>query len=103
MTEGAKVYWFAGVAHTRRSFRFRYSSRARLSSPMRPMSLLESCSLEAQSQRRRYFSGSCLSFIGLPLLKWQNQLRHCEIWHVSYLVEGWTAVFELAVHQQLES
>ncbi len=103
MTEAAKIYWVAGVAHTRRIFRFRDSSRARLSSLMRPMSLLESCSLEANSQRTRHFSGSCLSFIGLPLLKWQNQVRHCEIWHVSYLVEGWTAVFELAVHQQFES
>jgi hypothetical protein len=66
---------------------------------MRLMSLLESCSLEANSQRTRHFSGSCLSFIGLPLLKWQDQVRHCETSHVSYLVEGGTAVLELVVHQ----
>src|SRR5437660_2481667 len=75
MTEAAKIYCVAGVAHTLRIFRFRDSSRARLSSLMRPMSLLESCSLEANSQRTRHFSGSCLSFIGRPLLKWQDQVR----------------------------
>ena len=102
-TEAAKIYCVAGVAHTLRIFRFRDSSRARLSSLMRPMSLLESCSLEANSQRTRHFSGSCLSFIGRPLLKWQDQVRHCETRHVSYRVQRWTAVFELAVHQQFES
>src|SRR5437867_13105363 len=75
MTEAAKIYWVAGVAHTLRIFRFRDSSRARLSSLMRPLSLLESCSLEANSQRTRHFSGSCLPLIGLPLLKWQEQVR----------------------------
>ena len=94
-----RIYCVAGVAHTRRIFRFRDSSRARLISLMRLMSLLESCSLEANSQRTRHFSGSCLSFIGLPLLKWQDQVRHCETSHVSYLVEGGTAVLELVVHQ----
>jgi hypothetical protein len=103
MTEAAKIYWVAGMAHTRRIFSFRDSSKARLSSLMRLMSLLESCSLEANSQRTRHFSGSCLSFIGLPLLKWQDQVRHCETRHVSCRVERWAAVFELAVHQQFES
>src|SRR3989442_11287423 len=90
MTEAAKIYWVAGVAHTLRIFRFRDSSRARLSSLMRPMSLLESCSLEANSQRTRHFSGSCLSFIGLPLFKWQGHVRHCYSYYVLYLAEGWT-------------
>ena len=98
-----RIYWVAGVAHTRRIFRFRDSSRARLISLMRPMSLLESCSLEANSQRTRHFSGSCLSFIGRPLLKWQDQVRHCETRHVSYRVQRWTAVLELAMYQQFES
>ena len=103
MTEAAKIYCVAGVAHTLRIFRFRDSSRARLSSLMRPMSLLESCSLEANSQRTRHFSGSCLSSIGRPLLKWQDQVRHCETRHVSYRVQRWTAVLELAMYQQFES
>src|SRR6266568_6125617 len=100
---GAMECGVAGVAHTRRTLRLRDSSRARLSSLMRPMSLLESCSLEANSQRTRHFSGSCLSSIGRPLLKWQDQVRHCETRHVSYRVQRWTAVLELAVHQQFES
>src|SRR2546428_10859022 len=87
MTEAAKIYWVAGVAHTDRIFRFRDSSRARLSSLMRPMSLLESCSLEANSQRTRHFSGSCLSFIGLPLLKWQDQVRSMKIGR--FVPSGW--------------
>src|SRR5438067_12976524 len=103
MTEAAKIYCVAGVAHTLRIFRFRDSSRARLSSLMRPMSLLESCSLEANSQRTRHFSGSCLSSIGRPLLKWQDQVRHCETRHVSYRVQRWTAGLDVAMYRQFES
>src|SRR5438094_306167 len=75
MTAAGNIYWVAGVSHTLRIFRVSDSSRARLSSLMRPMSLLDSCSLEANSQRTRHFSGSWLSFIGPPLLKWQDQVR----------------------------
>src|SRR2546429_9910517 len=100
MTEAAKIYCVAGVAHTLRIFRFRDSSRARLSSLMRPMSLLESCSLEANSQRTRHFSGSCLSFIGRPLLEWQGPVGHFGAPHVSYRGQPWTAGVGLAAFWQ---